>query len=414
MYRILISNKLASVLRGGFAKQAASWEDLSYDAQREYLQRHPGSKRRLTRQPGDSGRGISELSEQKDYDFMPIPEIQAAIKEYQGTESVKAFKALYKNFLPMMLNTVKRVIGPRQASRDDVEDLKQAANMIFIKAIRNADPTNQGVISYFQNTLQKQLEGKSREIFRTTVSIGPKDRRLLRAVKKYLHGRKSDEGIDYDEMAREINKDPSNRITHATPDLISDLLQTPGVSLEGEVGGEDDKRKMHDVLGPGQIKSEDSTIMTPEEETIQQNIKSIVLKSIEALDDPVKERILKLRYGLEPEYGSYGKELGIKEISQIVQLPRSTVKRELERAEMQMKRNQDIQKLRLSKSVLRVIKAYDKHIRFEYQPASITKIGNSFLVDDFVVKKFGSQLICDCGKNCFHKDAVSRLTNSEN
>jgi len=44
-------------------KVAAKWEDLSYEAQREYLRKHKGSKKHMTVKPGQKGKPLSELKE---------------------------------------------------------------------------------------------------------------------------------------------------------------------------------------------------------------------------------------------------------------------------------------------------------------------------------------------------------------
>jgi hypothetical protein len=38
-----------------FAKQAANWDELSFEVQRDYLRQHPGSRRRLTAKPTNYG-----------------------------------------------------------------------------------------------------------------------------------------------------------------------------------------------------------------------------------------------------------------------------------------------------------------------------------------------------------------------
>lgn len=75
-----------SKIQSEFLKQAASWSDLSYEAQVEYLQRHPKSKRRLTKTFGQTGKSLTELY---------VPEIQSFDKRSAGiiseqiTQSVK-------------------------------------------------------------------------------------------------------------------------------------------------------------------------------------------------------------------------------------------------------------------------------------------------------------------------------------
>jgi len=46
-------------------KQAATFEDLSYEAQVEYLKQHPASKKKLTKQKGEGGAALHELIEEK-------------------------------------------------------------------------------------------------------------------------------------------------------------------------------------------------------------------------------------------------------------------------------------------------------------------------------------------------------------
>lgn len=42
-------------------KQAAKWDDLSYDAQREYLHKHPQSVKRITKRPEERGKSYDEI-----------------------------------------------------------------------------------------------------------------------------------------------------------------------------------------------------------------------------------------------------------------------------------------------------------------------------------------------------------------
>lgn len=50
-----------SVIQSEFLKQAATWNDLSYEAQVEYLRHHPKSKRRMTKSPGQIGANLTDL-----------------------------------------------------------------------------------------------------------------------------------------------------------------------------------------------------------------------------------------------------------------------------------------------------------------------------------------------------------------
>ena len=44
-------------------KTSAKFEDLSYEAQKEYLKQHPATKKKITKSPGDSGEPLSALKE---------------------------------------------------------------------------------------------------------------------------------------------------------------------------------------------------------------------------------------------------------------------------------------------------------------------------------------------------------------
>ena len=415
MYKILISKKLGSLLRGGIVKSAASddaaWESRSYTEQREYLKQHPKSKKKITKAP--SQKSVSDSD--REYSSMSIPEIQTTIKNFQETESTKAFNKLYLNFMPLILNTVRKVIGQRSVSKDDVDDLKQHANIIFAKLMSTADFTNQGVISYIATSLYKQLIGKSREIFRSTVTIGPKDRRALRAVQKYIHKYYTEHGempTDYEQMAYDISNDPSSRSSHLTADLIRDLLQSNAVSIEEEVGGDDSGekgRKREDLIGPDQLEQDYSTLTTtPEEDIVQSEFKETVRKSIDLIPDDLGRRVLELYYGFDKEHLEAERNFNV--ISDILGKPRKTTRRLLQKAMATLRSMIEIQKLRNASQILRIIKSFDKHVRFAYVPQVVKKISSrKTLVDQFEVSKFANQLVCSCGQiNCFHKDIVRK------
>lgn len=420
MYKVLISKKLASVLRSGIQKTAAeddAWDSKSYEEQVDYLRRHPKSKKRVTKSKSTSHSEKNFIPppppkvESREYDSMSIPEIQSTIQDYQQSGSTKDFKKLYLNFLPLINSTVKRVIGSRTISKDDLEDLRQHANILFAKIISTADPANQGVISYITTSLQKQLVGKSREIFRQTVTIGPKDRRALRAIQRYIHDYYSKHGempTDYDKMAYEISNDPKSRSSHLTAELIRDLLQSGSVSIEEEIGDDGDHgRKREDVIGPTQVDSEFSEgITSPEEDTIASELRNTIKNSIDAIPDEEQRRVLELYHGFDKEHPEA--EENFNEIAQIIGKPRKTTRRLLQKAIATLRSMKEIQKLRNAKQILRIMKAFDKHVRFAYVPETITKIGSrTVIVDQFAVKKFGNQLVCSCGEsNCFHKDFV--------
>jgi|GEM_PF-6856972 len=421
MYTILISPKLASLLKGGLNKtaidkEAAKWENLSYEDQVAYLKRHPKSKRKITAKPGEAQKIV--LEKKREYDSMSIPEIQDSLRVYKKDMSPREFKKLYQNFLPLMLSTVKKVIGSRHPSKDDVEDLKQQASIIFVKALTNADPENKGIIKYFQDTLYRQLLGKAREIFRSSVSIPPKDRRAQRAVQKYIHeyyNKHQQVPTDYDQMAREINA-VDNKVDNLTPDLITDLIQSGTVSMEEQVGGDDDKRQVQEVLGPTGVKGEENLgfFETPEEDAIRTQFKDVVRKSIDNIEDEQERYVIKLFYGLDDNNPEV--EGSVTNIANLMGMQRRDVKKLLQNAERRLRGMKDIQNLRESSSkIFKIMANINKHIKFAYKPEMIKKIGSSYVVDGFVVKRFGkNQFICSCGnKNCFHKDAaITRMINA--
>jgi len=63
-------------------KQATTFKDLSYEAQREYLRKHPGSKKRVTKQPGQGG---AQLYDFENVQTMP-PEDFQRLKEENSPE----------------------------------------------------------------------------------------------------------------------------------------------------------------------------------------------------------------------------------------------------------------------------------------------------------------------------------------
>lgn len=421
MIKIYFSSKLSSILGltkkiASIDKQSRKWEEFTEEEQRKYLREHPASKKQLTGQHAKQ-----QVKPQSDFD-MSVDEILDSINKYQNSESSRVtrdeFKKLYKNFMPMIMATIREVIGSRQADSEARQDILSAANTIFVRALENADFNNKGIVEYMKTTLTKQLRGKARDTFRSTVSIGPSDRRLQRKVYKYINDFESKNGYtptDYEQIARDIASDPSGKYTYATPGLISDLMQSGAVSLEEEVGERsgDDSRKMMDVLGPSGIRSgvesDVGFTKTPEEETIASEMRDAVLKSISSSLDPLQEKIVRMYYGLMPGE-EQGKEKDIKEIAVELNMSRNTVKRQFDSAHARLSTNPEIKRLRHSKSIARIILAHNKHIRLEYVPDSITKIGSNYIVNNVIVKKYGHQLVCDCGnENCSHKDIVKSL-----
>jgi len=448
MFKILISSKLASVLRHEMTKHAADWRD------QYVMHTTPGGKQTRVKIRSLPPHEQAKYAPQKatKNEFMPIPQIQAEIKDFQtayqiinqltdksntkdltdaeqtqlkaaSRKSDQSFIRLYNNFFPTIANTISKVIGSRKyhTTRQDMEDIKQQASQIFFRALTNAQPDNQGIVSYINTTLYQQLKAKARDIYRSSISMDSKEREKLRAIQRYVnnyHQEHGDAPQDYDQMAREINK-KENVTTDAAE--ISALLQSGVISLEEKIdeGGGSEGRDVHEVLGPSKVEQGAAEILpTPEEEQIQKDLRETILKSIESIGDETKEKVLKLKFGYMPQSelpeGYFeGEQLNPRQISEILGMPRSTVTREIDRAEARLRQNKDIQRLRHSSSILRIIKSYNKHLRFAYVPDSVVKISkDSILMDDkFVVKKFANQIVCSCGKDCFHRDAAKQYLN---
>jgi RNA polymerase sigma factor (sigma-70 family) len=448
MFKVVISSKLESILRSRMVKCATDWRD------QYVIHTTPGGKQtrvKIRSLPPEEQARYAPKKTTTGFELSPV-QIQSEVKDFQTSANTaktltnkstltaaeqaqlkdanrknrQAFERLYSNFLPMISKTMKTVIGERwhNTTTADREDIKQQAAQIFVKLLNIADANNPGLISYFKTSIENQLRGKVREIFRTPVSMDPKERQKLRAIQRYLHEYQQKYGempYDYDEMARDINRDKKNIEKQITTDAteIGALLQSGVVSLEERVDEGGSSRDIHEVLGPSKVRpGAGDTLLTPEEEQTEKEMKSVVLHSIESMGDATKEKVLKLKFGLMPQNelpeGYFeGEELNPRQISEIMGMPRSTVSREIDRAEARLRQNKDIQRLRQSSSIFRIIKSYNKHIKIAYVPDKIVKISkDSVLFDDkFLVKKFASQIVCNCGKDCLHRDAAKQYLN---
>ncbi|MDO8640907.1 MAG: sigma-70 family RNA polymerase sigma factor [Nitrosarchaeum sp.] len=428
MLKVLFSSKLAALYRR--IRTAADWRDRYVFHLTPTGQRNRVLIRSLP---------VAEQERYKpvtyhDRPSMTMTDIQSSVADYQETGSQAAFRRLYQNFLPTIAKTMSEVIGSRRVSKEDAEDIKTQADLIFLKAIRNADPNNNGILAYIKETLTQQLKSKSREIIRSEVKIPPKDDKLRRAVERYRNEH-AGEDVDYNQMARDINADPTNNVTHATAKNIQDLLQVGSKSGEQAIDQtEGDQRTLFDVLGPSDIAIDEAGhkpagfMPTPEEELATKELEKHVLNAINGLNNPEQEKIiklhlavtggdenlekilndqLKLRGTTKPKDKIEG--LNHREIAKALNVPKSTVKRELSRAMAKIRQMGRMDPERFSKS-FRIMKAFNKHVRFAYDAKTIVKRGASYVIDnEFVVRKYGSQLVCSCGKNCYHKDVVKNM-----
>jgi hypothetical protein len=165
MFKILISSKLASVLRHEMTKHAADWRD------QYVMHTTPGGKQTRVKIRSLPPHEQAKYAPQKatKNEFMPIPQIQAEIKDFQtayqiinqltdksntkdltdaeqtqlkaaSRKSDQSFIRLYNNFFPTIANTISKVIGSRKyhTTRQDMEDIKQQASQIFFRALTNA------------------------------------------------------------------------------------------------------------------------------------------------------------------------------------------------------------------------------------------------------------------------------------
>lgn len=408
MFKILISSKLSRLIGNRVAsKIAADWED------RYVYHTTPTGHRtkiQIKNLPPEEKEKYRPFQFKQRQFNMTVPEIQESVAKYQKTGSAVEFKKLFTNFLPVIKSAVTRIINKHPGfswSKHDVEDLRSAADIIFAKTVGNADANNKGIVQYIYTTIAKQLTGKAREIFEPHhVNIESKDRRLLREVKKYLYKHQGQK-IDYDTMAREINADPESKVTHATPELINDLLSSGKMSLDQPVAKDESDATMHDILGVEGISKDVSFDPSVEEQRIKEKMKKIIQDSVNAIEDPMQRKILQMRYGLTDEYGST--EMNPLEIARELGKNRSYVRRQLAAAESALRRMDEIKKLKRGSSVLRIIKAFNKHIRFVYEPTTVVKVAANIVnIDDFVVTKYSNQLVCSCGKDCYHKDVASK------
>jgi RNA polymerase sigma factor (sigma-70 family) len=410
MLKVLISSKLSRLIGNKTTiKIAADWEEKFVYHTTPTGHRTKIQVKNLPPAEKEKYRPV-KLTHDRQFN-MTIPEVQQSIANYQKLGSPTEFRKLHANFQPLILSKVRKIVNSHPGhswSKHDVEDLKQSADIILHRALVNADASNQGIISYIDKTLTRQMTGKARQFFEPHhVDIDAKDRRLLRMVKQYLF-RHSGEQIDYETMAREINSDPSSKITHATPELIVNLLTTTGkMSLDEPIAKDEGPSTKHETIGNEGMSKDMQIDESAEEQRITNKIKKIIQESINAIDDPIQRKVIKMKYGLSDEYGS--QELNPKEIAELLGKNRSYVRRQIDAAESALRRMDEIKRLRQSRSVLRIIKAFNKHVRFVYEPKTIVKVAANIInVDEYIVTKYSNQLVCSCGKNCFHKDIANK------
>lgn len=470
VYSILVSKKISKLFNGVLKVATSDWLEKKV--------RHvtPTGKPGVTKikfLPTDEIERYRKMYDHK----MTIDEVKSVIARYQQSLSEKDYVKLYENFMPMIYKTVRRVIGTRPVSKDDVDDLKSEASTIFTKLLLSADPKDPGLLNYFKGSLQKQLEGKSRKVFRPTVSIGPTESKLLRTVRRYVHELSSVDGEitvgdaikrykpDFNSKSNDVYDETLNlsdleqmsvlitkvqpELSQANSGLIADLLQSSGVSLDEPV--QETQHKLHDIIGPQSIRGDDYDAKTPEQESLEQTMRNVVKKSINSLTDSNQRLIVKLLYGFnldddikllsneqinnftmfmnekfEPKekftspqisellttHGIPFKTSGsepMTDIARILDKSRTDVRRQFELAKLKLKRLGDIQLLQRQASVITDInKKINDCISFAYKPQSIVKQSSStYLIDNkYVIRKFSNQLVCSCGKNCFHKDVI--------
>ena len=165
MLKVVVSKQLQMLLKKGLSKFAEDW--------REKIVWHmtPTGRRTKIKVKNLSPKEQAFYRPNEIHNSLSIKSIQSDIYNFQKNEDPKAFRSLHNNFMPMITNVIKKVIGNRKISKEDERDIKQQANMIFVRAINNADSDNDGIIKYLQTTLLRQLQSKAREVIVLSVNI---------------------------------------------------------------------------------------------------------------------------------------------------------------------------------------------------------------------------------------------------
>lgn len=111
-------------IQSEFLKEARDWEDMSYDEQKEYLQKHRKSKRKLTAKPESKVTGVKEKLKEKRKELLPgteskAPESKATgIFDYFKEQSAKKQNRKLTDYvLNIRKNRLKNVKDPEWAKQ---------------------------------------------------------------------------------------------------------------------------------------------------------------------------------------------------------------------------------------------------------------------------------------------------------
>lgn len=114
-----------------FVKESAAWDDLSYDSQKEYLQAHPASQKRVTKQPGEGGQDVAVLEESINQKRGILDDKDALAKKKFQMQTTTALNS-FETMLPDRLTD-------DEATQSTCQDV--AANIEFVFNGFDGEPT---------------------------------------------------------------------------------------------------------------------------------------------------------------------------------------------------------------------------------------------------------------------------------
>lgn len=467
MLKVVFSSKLFSF--GKFAAEDDSWLDKVVPHRTPTGQEHHVKVRSLPPEEQEKYRPKHpETGKATGFD-MTVPQIQESIKQYRNPKSYgdkeRTFAKLYKNFMPMIMNTVRERIQHLNPSKQDREDMIGKAQEIFVKLIGNplpkkkkgeddeddhtvvADPDSPGVVSYIKKHLSNQLLAESRKVMEGDTKKRKSDILLQIAAKKFmrLHGLDPKEmtNDDYKHMARWINmhddhgmpdsnevKAPTDealskmddsekdfgeflkdhprsfrtRVNNATAEKIQNMLSSRVDSLDRPMGDDGDSRSLGDVLDTGS-----STYGQPDTEYEETEIMDRIKKL-----EPEDQEIIQLTMdGYKPS--EIGEKMGlhtkkvlrsINKLKKVFGGPKDNKQDDEtddDTAETEKQSSDD-------SAMLLIAAQLSKFSKIIYVPEKIEKSDLGYSVDGmYRIKRYSCQMVCDCGQpGCLHKDAVSK------
>lgn len=226
-------NRIANIVNGivqeaisnGIFKEAAKWDSLSYDAQKEYLKRHPRSKRKITAKPGESVKGLDDLQSKLEKkkkqigQFTTFKDVESNLDEFKKQNFATASD--FENSDAASRATgfwsypeAKDLNSPRKINRA-IKDIMESAD----------DPDDEGLNSWMR-TLKWQgrfpgKEGKavddlsSRAKFNSFIKSNPKEAR--ESLSKLLTAQAERTKKREEEGARFLEEKKKKEMTTAEP-----------------------------------------------------------------------------------------------------------------------------------------------------------------------------------------------------